>query len=201
MLRRLTDWDKRVDFLAYLLAHSATIEAVVSYHLGLSGRGSCYLAPVDDWIHGSYNMCLPVYVKSWGKHPETRVMIRFSLPYKLGGEEFPGNAEEKLRCEAAAYTWIQANCPGVPIPQLLGFAFRDDQCVSSNNSGTRALIAYQSYIVCVIGKHALVRPSSGRPWPAFTLLPRLSSSTPIYPPPLAAHPQARISPHRVYRRR
>jgi len=130
MLQRLTYSDKRINFLVYLLDHSAEIEAVVSYHLGLSETGSCHLAPLDDWIHGSFNMCLPVYVKNWKKRPEKRVMIRFPLPYKVGEDESSGNAEEKLRCEAATYIWIQENCPDVPIPQLWGFAFQDNQCVS-----------------------------------------------------------------------
>jgi len=38
MLRRLTYWDKRINFLVYLLAE---IEAVVSYHLGLSKIFAC----------------------------------------------------------------------------------------------------------------------------------------------------------------
>ncbi|KAL9126776.1 MAG: hypothetical protein Q9217_004224 [Psora testacea] len=128
MLLRLTYWQKRFDFLVYLLCHSDEIEAIVSYHLSLNGTGSCHLAPIEQWIHGSFNMCLPVYIKNWKKHPEKRVMIRFPLPYKVGEETFPGNAEEKLRCEAATYIWIQKNCPDVPIPQLLGFAFGGDQC-------------------------------------------------------------------------
>lgn len=130
MLRRLTYWEKRFHFLVYLLDHSAEIEAVVSYHLGLSEIGRCYLAPLDDWIHGSFNMCLPVYIKNGKNRPERRVMIRFPLPYKVGEENFPGNADEKLRCEAATYIWIQENCPDVPIPQLLGFSFCGSQCVS-----------------------------------------------------------------------
>lgn len=48
ILQRLTYWDKRIDFLAYLLDYSAEIEAVVSYHLGLKEKGSGDLAPLDD---------------------------------------------------------------------------------------------------------------------------------------------------------
>lgn len=142
MLRRLTYWEKRFDFLVYLLDRSAEIEAVVSYHLGLSGTGSCYLAPLDDWVHGSFNICLPVYIRNRSKCREKRVIIRFPLPYKVGEETFPGNADEKLRSEAATYIWIQKNCPDIPIPQLLGFAFGGDRCVSYESFGTRLLIAY-----------------------------------------------------------
>ncbi len=129
ILRRLTYWEKRRDFVIYLLDHSVEIEAIVSYHLNLNGIGSCRLASLDDWIHGSFNICLPIHVKR-RKRPDKRVMLRFPLPYKLGEESFRGNVEEKLRSEAATYIWIHDNCPDVPIPQLLGFAFCGNQCVS-----------------------------------------------------------------------
>jgi len=47
----------------------------------------------------------------------------------VGEETFPGNADEKLRCEAATYIWIQENYPDIPIPQLWGFAFSGNHCV------------------------------------------------------------------------
>lgn len=130
MVQDLSYWNKRIYFLAGILDRSAEIEAVVSYHLGLTQTGNCSLAPLDDWVDGSFNICIPVHVKNWNARPESRVMIRFPLPYKVGEENCPGNAEEKLRCEAATYIWIQENCPGVPIPRLLGFSFGGNQCVS-----------------------------------------------------------------------
>ncbi|KAL8826849.1 MAG: hypothetical protein Q9170_007247 [Blastenia crenularia] len=131
MLRRLTYWDQREYFVFDLRHHSAAIEDVVSYHLGLGSTGSCRLAPQNDWIHGSFNMCIPVYVRHPGTLTEKRVMIRFPLPYRIGEEFFPGNADEKLRCEAATYIWIKENCPEVHIPQLFGFGFGGDQCFTS----------------------------------------------------------------------
>lgn len=129
MLRRLLYWDKRVTFLGYLLDHATEIEANISHHLGLANSSNCHLSPLNDWVHGSFNMCVPVHVESWEQQDMKRVMIRFPLPYKVGEEDFPGNAEEKLRCEAATYVWIQQNCPDVPIPRLLAFAFGDNHCV------------------------------------------------------------------------
>ena len=203
MLRRLTYWDKRIKFLVYLLDHSAEIEAVVSYHLGLSETGSCCLAPLNDWIHGSFNMCLPVYVKNWKSSPEKRAMIRFPLPYKVGEEDFSGNAEEKLRCEAATYIWIRENCPDVPIPQLWGFAFQDDQCVSLSNTNLdiRAPIADSFTIVHIARKPPLVCSTHGILSPAISILILLSSAMSICLPPAAVQPHAGISPYRVHRRR
>ncbi|OBT56003.1 hypothetical protein VE04_03024 [Pseudogymnoascus sp. 24MN13] len=71
-------------------------------------------------------MCLPVYIDHWKKRPGRKVMIRFPLPYKVGELNYPGNANEKVRCEAATYVWIRENCPDVPIPHLWGFAFAAD---------------------------------------------------------------------------
>ncbi|KIA75690.1 hypothetical protein HK57_00505 [Aspergillus ustus] len=50
-----------------------------------------------------------------------QLMIRFPLPYKVGEDYRPGNADENVRCEAGTYAWMQENCPTVPIPQLYGF--------------------------------------------------------------------------------
>jgi hypothetical protein len=126
VLQQLTYWQKREDFVAYLLQHAQEIEAIVSCYLRLRGTERCRLSPFDEWVHGSFNICLPVHIDNWRKRPGGRVMIRFPLPYKVGELNYPGNANEKVRCEAATYVWIRENCPDVPIPQLWGFAFAAD---------------------------------------------------------------------------
>ncbi|KAL9607271.1 MAG: hypothetical protein Q9167_007802 [Letrouitia subvulpina] len=123
MLQRLTYWQRELDFLSYLHQQRDKIEALVSTHLGMQGSEDCQLTQPVDWIHGSFNVCLPVNISGWSKYQGRRVLVRFPLPYKIGELENPGNADEKLRCEAAAYIWIQENCPDVSIPRLWGFAF------------------------------------------------------------------------------
>ncbi|ERF74114.1 hypothetical protein EPUS_06383 [Endocarpon pusillum Z07020] len=54
-------------------------------------------------------------------------MIRFPLPYQVGEAFRPGNADEKLRCEAGAYVWLQENCPALRIPFLYGFGLSTGQ--------------------------------------------------------------------------
>lgn len=115
--------DKRFDFYLWLYSHRLEIERTVAYHLGLSQTASCRVGEVKGWIYGSFNVCIFVYVNEWIK----RVLIRFPLPYKIGGSE---NAEEKLRCEAATYIWLQEHCPNVPISSLWRFSFYDGQAVS-----------------------------------------------------------------------
>lgn len=129
MLVNLAYPELRIDFFVWLYTHRADIETTVSYHLGLPGSEKCRLGDVGEWIHGSFNVCIPVYVDNWYKHPGRLVIIRFPLPYKIGEATSPGNADEKLRCEAATFIWIRENCPQVPIPQLWGFGFVGGQSV------------------------------------------------------------------------
>lgn len=111
------------EFWSYLEARKNEIEAAVSFHLRLT---HCRVAEVDAWVAGSYNVCIPVYI---GPPSDTRVLVRIPLPYKVGEEQFPGNVEEKLRCEVASYIWIQENCPDVPIPTLFGFGLSNGRTV------------------------------------------------------------------------
>ncbi|KAK0101945.1 hypothetical protein ONS95_001246 [Cadophora gregata] len=126
MLQALAYPQKRFDFFVYLWKHRSEIEDIVSDHLGLNGRGLCQIGEVKDWMAGSFNVCIPVHVHG-AKVRSKRVIIRFPLPYKVGELQHPGNAEEKIRSEAATFIWIQENCPGVPIPHLWGFGLPDGQ--------------------------------------------------------------------------
>ncbi|KAF7158008.1 hypothetical protein CNMCM6106_004297 [Aspergillus hiratsukae] len=53
-------------------------------------------------MHGSFNLCVPVTVEEFG-----RVIIRFPLPYRVGDSFHPGNSDEKVKCEAGTYAWLQ----------------------------------------------------------------------------------------------
>jgi hypothetical protein len=129
MLVNLAYPEQRLDFFVWLKCHRRDIEETVSYHLGLTRSEICRLGEVGEWIHGSFNVCIPVYVDNWHDNPGKRVLIRFPLPYKIGESTFPGNADEKLRCEAATYIWIRDHCPSIPIPHLWGFGFVGGQSV------------------------------------------------------------------------
>ncbi|EEQ31879.1 conserved hypothetical protein [Microsporum canis CBS 113480] len=52
--------------------------------------------------------------------PGNRVLLRLPLPYKVEEVFRPGNVDEKLRCEAGTYTWLQEN-HGISIPRLYEF--------------------------------------------------------------------------------
>ena len=125
VLQQLAYPEQRLAFYGFLRAHAGEIESIVSHHLGVP-RNSCRAPWVDEWIHGSFNVCIPIYVDG-----RRRVVLRLPLPYKIGESTNPGNAEEKLRSEAATYAWIQTHCPSVPIPRLWGFGFPEGSSVSN----------------------------------------------------------------------
>ncbi|KMP06280.1 hypothetical protein CIHG_09202 [Coccidioides immitis H538.4] len=58
-------------------------------------------------------------------------MIRFPLPYRIGEDFGPGNADEKIRCEAGTYASLQGNCFDIPIPRLYGFALSDGETLEN----------------------------------------------------------------------
>jgi hypothetical protein len=122
-LQELSYPDKRLEFYCYLFQHRKQIEDIVSFHLGVPNEVCKVAAELREWVHGSFNVCIPVYIDNSAEFSVKKVFIRFPLPYKVGESQYPGNAEEKLRCEVATYIWIQNHCPDIPIPCLRGFGF------------------------------------------------------------------------------
>ena len=129
MLFRLAYPSQRFDFFLWILQHRKDFEAIVSYHLCLATHETCRFGEVGEWKHGSFNVCIPIYIDNGRISPRRRVLLRIPLPYKVGESTYPGNADEKLRTEAATYVWVEDNCPNVPIPHLWGFGFPGGQSV------------------------------------------------------------------------
>ena len=121
---------KRADFFATLSDSTQDIEATVANHLAVPRRNCTLVNDCKEWIHGSFNVCIPVLIKSPVDDLSRKVLVRIPLPYKVGEERNPGNGEEKLRSEVATYIWMQEHCPSVPIPRLLGFGFPTGASVS-----------------------------------------------------------------------
>ena len=136
IIHELSFPEKRLDFASYVIEHRAQIIEVVARHLHLlpSDIKIGGVSEAREWMFGSFNVCIPVYVKN-ARYPNLpqRVIIRIPQPYKIGYTSRPGNTDEKLRCEAATYIWLQQNCPSIPIPRLFGFGFPGAQsvCVGS----------------------------------------------------------------------
>ncbi|EEQ86121.1 uncharacterized protein BDCG_09390 [Blastomyces dermatitidis ER-3] len=123
ILHRLSYPSQETQFFTLLNNGRSWIREIVAHHLNLSSD-ACHVADVDNWLHGSFNVCIPVTIVNWkGKlQPGERVLLRLPLPYRVGETFRPGNADEKVRCEAGTYAWLEDNCPDIPIPRLYGFA-------------------------------------------------------------------------------
>ncbi|KAK3382274.1 hypothetical protein B0T24DRAFT_5115 [Lasiosphaeria ovina] len=128
IIQNLSYPEKRAIFWLYLGRRRSQITEIISRHLNIS-PANLRLGDVREWIHGSFNACIPIYISPSPRNPNLpeRAIIRFPLPYKTGEAFFPGNVDEKLRCEAATYIWLHSNCPTVPIPRLYGFGFPGTQ--------------------------------------------------------------------------
>ncbi|KAE8356518.1 hypothetical protein BDV28DRAFT_154542 [Aspergillus coremiiformis] len=131
VLQELSYPERRVEFYVYLYQHRTVIESIVSYHMNLNKKQTCRVGEVNEWIAGSFNVCIPVDIDGQDHNAPKRVLIRFPLPYKVGEVQHPGNADEKLRSEAATFIWIRQNCPSIPIPRLWGFAFAQGPCFTA----------------------------------------------------------------------
>ncbi|PLB49351.1 hypothetical protein P170DRAFT_509909 [Aspergillus steynii IBT 23096] len=119
ILHQLGYPEQQSRFFAHLHARQDWMKAIVAHHLGLHTSAVCHVADEAHWLSGSFNVFVPVTIDGWNG---TRVLIRFPLPYRVGESVRPGNGDEKIRCEAGTYAWLQENCSDIPIPCLYGFA-------------------------------------------------------------------------------
>ncbi|RAH80324.1 hypothetical protein BO86DRAFT_410877 [Aspergillus japonicus CBS 114.51] len=99
MLLELSFPTSRVKFFVSLYSRRHDTATLVAEHSLLSRCDQCFVGEVKEWIHGSFNVCIPVRVEGRAKGLPRRVMIRFPLPYKVGEALNPDNVDEKLRCE------------------------------------------------------------------------------------------------------
>ena len=106
-----------------LWGERCVIGALVKHHLGLDDRDTCIVADSHQWIRGSFNICIPIEVKSQSPGSCRKVMLRCAMPYKLAEAANPGSVDEKTSCEVGTYAWIQERCPDIRIPHLYGFGF------------------------------------------------------------------------------
>lgn len=135
MLLELSFPSEQKQFLDSLCNKQREIELLVSSHLDLTEPRRCSMAEPEQWMLGYYNVCIPIVVDRGTETARKRLILRIPLPYKLRETNCPGNADEKLRCEAAAFIWIQDQCPEIPIPFLWAFGFQHGQSVRISNSG------------------------------------------------------------------
>lgn len=103
-----------------LEARRSEIQILVSQHLHISPE-KIGLSQPSQWIQGGFNVCLPIDILDdrSGRLPR-KVILRFAVPHAIGEVHAPGSVDEKVRCEAATYVWLERECPTIPIPRMLG---------------------------------------------------------------------------------
>ncbi|KAM5449605.1 hypothetical protein MaudCBS49596_004726 [Microsporum audouinii] len=124
LLHRLEYFEKQSQFIADLAGREQWIKGVVAHHLNIDPSRCSIAHAKNGWFWGSFNLCIPVTIRDWTREqqPGDRVLLRLPLLYKVGEAFRPGNADEKIRCEASTYAWLQENHPHIPIPRLYGFS-------------------------------------------------------------------------------
>ncbi|KAE8355183.1 hypothetical protein BDV28DRAFT_129457 [Aspergillus coremiiformis] len=118
ILHQLGYYKKQIEFFSHLNNHQEWIKNTVAHHFNLYSSDVCHVSDIEDWLHGSFNVCIPITINT---RSVKRLILRLPLPYRVGEDFMPGNGDEKVRCEAGTYAWLQENCPDVPIPELYGF--------------------------------------------------------------------------------
>lgn len=92
ILQKLQYPKRRIDLIVLLLENENEILHIAAQHLNVK-TNACELSQVSEWIHGSFNLCIPIHV-NWNGHK--RVLFRVPLPYKIGEDLFPGTVMKKL---------------------------------------------------------------------------------------------------------
>lgn len=134
MIPTLTAYAKTQSFCSDLESHRPQLERLISRHLGIS-TSEFVLLGREHWVWGSFNICLPIDIKCmlYTRTLPRQAILRFPLPFRCGEEFSPGNVEEKLRCEAATYIWLQRYCPSIPTPRLLAVGFPGAESVCTRS--------------------------------------------------------------------
>lgn len=95
ILHALSFYPQSVTFFTRLQTKLSLIQEAAGYHLRLSPEACFVSSNFKDWHWRSFNVCIPVTVAG-----RRRALIRFPLPHRVGEVFRPGNADEKIRCEA-----------------------------------------------------------------------------------------------------
>lgn len=110
-------------YFNHLRKHETILRQAAAHHMGIPLE-ECEVDQDGNWMYGSFNVCIPILIRG-----RKEVLMRFPMPHRVGEEFRPGNADEKIRCEAGTYAWIGENCSSITVPKLYGFALSTGQSV------------------------------------------------------------------------
>ncbi|KAF1733706.1 hypothetical protein CRV24_005234 [Beauveria bassiana] len=129
-------------FLSKLWSYRDVLAGIPKHHLRLEEEASCRVFAPSEWMSGSFNICIPIEVKS--RSFSGQVIVRCPLPSKLAESRYPGTVDEKMSTEIASYVFMQKECPGIRIPRLHGFAFGNVQCTHQEHLSLYRRIVHSS---------------------------------------------------------
>lgn len=128
ILQELAYTPRAASFKAHIESKGDAIKAIVAHHLFLNRSCHIEISDPSEWLNGSFNLCVPVSVRT--RNNSLWALMRFPPPYKTAEtSHHPGNRDEKTRCEAATYAWLDRECPDIPIACLWGFGLSTGQKV------------------------------------------------------------------------
>ncbi|KAF9768079.1 hypothetical protein IL306_014670 [Fusarium sp. DS 682] len=128
IIQELSYPEKRYQFWLHLYAQRQQIAEAVSRHLNIR-QSDFSLGEVKDWIHGSFNACIPIHIAESARVSHLlppHAIIRFPLPYKVGETSAPEmlmkSCAQKLQhtfgCNRTALIYLYRG--------FLALAFRED---------------------------------------------------------------------------
>lgn len=85
------------------LPNRKLLKAIVAHYLGAASTDVCQVTDVDEWIHGSFNVCIRVDVSGQEGNFAKQLTIRFPLLYRISEDCCLGNTDKNFRCEAGIY--------------------------------------------------------------------------------------------------
>ncbi|KAH8772443.1 hypothetical protein F5882DRAFT_174322 [Hyaloscypha sp. PMI_1271] len=162
--------------------HRQAIQALVKHQLRLGNRDTCIVNAQDQWIQGSFNICIPIEVRSARFHE--KLIFRCPMPHKLAEAKSPGTVDEKLSSEVGMYAWMQHQCPDVRIPHLYGFGFSDHRHFVHEQQRPFYIRLWRMFqrglrniLRCPTLSYYTAHPTSQRPPTAYMLLEYIGPNT------------------------
>lgn len=104
ILHQLGYYDQQCRFFCHLVDNSDWMKAVIVHHLRLRSTDACHITEIEDWLRGSFNLCVPINIDNWKgrQQPGYPCHSPIPLPYRVGEGFRTGNGDERIQCEAGA---------------------------------------------------------------------------------------------------
>lgn len=132
-----SSWEsKKAAFMQELHNRRQDIAMIVKSHCHLTTQEVCTITPMEEWLCGSFNVCIPITIQSW----TTRVIMKFPMPHR----GTPEGINEKLLSEAATYAWTSDTCVSVPIPRIWGYGTMTGQSVHIASASEEGELTFSS---------------------------------------------------------